>query len=353
LDVIASWETQIKKGLKSMELNYFEIEIDGRFHPVPKQEFSPYENSLGKFGYRITVWDSNIEAVKQVVSKYGVQHINASTSDLNFLKEPIFKDILGLNIIGEIRDLSPIEKLEKLEFLELLNDRKGRVDFSNLQHLKLLHCDYSNNYKNLDRLEKLDNLYLIRYPESSLKKFSNFHHLQELHLLFSNCESLNGIYSLQNLQKITLDECRKLTSIKGIEKNSTINQLIIINCKNLKDFSPAKDLSKNCLVLVDGKNIEEFEQSSKDVIENLILLLQEIGTEEPQLNKIKHELENLRNNSNLSNWRNELKKCIENLNRYDDIYTEEREILISTIGYILVDFDADEVEQIIDANRSW
>ena len=130
-----------------MELDFFEIIIDGRTHPVPKQEFTPYEKSLGKSGFKITVWDSNIEAVKKVIATYQIQHLQISTSDLEFLKEPVFKNLKGISINGAFENLRPIERLTRLEYLELLNERKGKIDFNYLKNLKLLHCNYSKVYK--------------------------------------------------------------------------------------------------------------------------------------------------------------------------------------------------------------
>ena len=337
-----------------MDLNYFEIEIDGRIHPVAKHEFSPYEKSLGKSGYGITIWDSTIEAAERVVSKYGIKHLKISTSNLDFIKEPEFQDLKGISINGEIKDLSPLEQMEKLEYLELFNERKGRIDFMNLQTLKLLHCDFSNKYKNINSLKNLEYIYLIKYPESDLKKFSSFHKLRKLDLLFSNCESLIGIESLNNLEKITLDGCKKLTSLKGLKENKSLTELIVVDCKNLNDFSSAKNLNNKCLVLVDGNRLENLSHSMYDNIESLITELNTIGTEKEIIDAIKKELENLKENKTELNWKDELKKCIVNLNKLNrGIYTEEREEIISTIEYLLIDFDSDEIEEIIDEHRNW
>ncbi len=339
-----------------MDLDYFEIEIDGRIHPVAKHELSPYEKSLGKSGYGITVWDSTIEAAKLVVSKYDIQYLKISTSDLNFIKEPVFENINGVRINGEIKDLTPLEHLKRLEYLELFNERKGEVDLKNFQTLKLFSCAFSNNYKNINSLKNLEFLHLVKYPKTDFEELSGFHKLKELDLFSSKCESLRGLESLKNLEKITIHNCKKLTSLIGLKNNKSLTELIIIGCKNLSDFSSVENLSMKCVVLVDGNRIKDGNLliSTENKIENLITSLNTISTEKRIIKEVKTELENLKANITELNWKDELKKCICNLNKLNEyIYTEEREEIISTIEYLLIDFDSDEIEEIIDGNRTW
>ncbi len=339
-----------------MELDYFEIEIDGRIHPVPKHKLGTYEKSLGKTGFSITVWDSNIEAVKQVVSQHDIQHLKVSTSDLEFLKDSEFHNVIGIELSGEIKDIQPLEKLNNLTFLTLLNNRKGKINFENIPSLELLHCDFSERYENLESLANLKNLYLRKYTSPNFIEISNLTKLEELHLLFSKSETLKGIEQLNKLQKITLEECKNLVSLNGVEKISTLRKLIITDCRNIKDFSFASKLNSQCVALVDGKNIDELQDLEIDHIEILVANLKELETSEQLIFAIKEHLFQLEN-CKAQNWKEKLVFCITSLNelslKFNEIYTEEREEIISTIEYVLKDFDSEIIEKIVDEHRIW
>ena len=341
-----------------IDLEYFEVEINGRIHPVPKYEFSPYEKSLGKEGYRIMIWDSNIDAAKQVIIEQGIKHIKASTSDLNFLYDPIFNELEGVYIFGQMNDLLPLERINSLKYLDLRCDKKGKIDFKAFPNLRHLNCEYSKKYKNLASLSKLESLMLTGYSGATLEEFVNFHELTELHLNFANCESLSGLHSLPKLQKLTLDECKKLVTLNGIGDNKSLSELVISGCRNLKDFSAIDKLNPNCEVILNAKNFNSSQVTTEESIEELVNALQEIGCEEQLISEIKIVIEALKNNVNDNDdWKAVLKICILKLNKisdqYDAIYTEEREEIISAIQHILVDYSTTEVEKLIDKYRNW
>ena len=340
-----------------MDLEYFEVEINGRIHPIPKHEFSTSEKYLGKEGYRITIWDSNIDAAKHVIIQHGIKHITAATSDLNFLLQPEFQDLEGVNIFGQINNLAPLEKINTIKYLDLRCERKGKIDFSSFPNLKYLNCEYSKRYKNLCSLNKLESLSLIGYSGATLEEFRHLQSLNELNLIFANCESLIGLHLLSNLQKLTLDECKKLVTLNGIGEENTLCELLISDCRNLKDFSSLDKLNRNCNIILNGKNYNSSQEAETEHIAFLVNNLYKIGCEEQLILEVQFLLETLKNNIENNDWKKELKICIGNLNKisvkYDAIYTEEREEIISTIQYILVDYSSTEVERILDKYRSW
>ncbi len=341
----------------SIDLEYFEVEINGRIHPIPKHEFSPCEKQLGKEGYMITIWDSNIEAAKQVIVENGIKHISIATSDLNFLLQPEFKDIEGIYINCHIKDLAPLENIKEIKFLDLRCDKKGKIDFKCFPNLKYLNCEYSKRYKNLTSLHKLESLSLDGYTETDLEEFGNFRNLTELYLIFANCQSLKGLHLLTKLQKLTLDECKKLVTLNGLGKDNAIFELKISDCRNLKDFSSLDKLNPNCDVFLNGKIYISGQDSEADQIALLVNNLHEIGCEKQIILEIQIVLETLKKNIEYNDWKKELKICVVNLNKiadkYDAIYTEEREEIISTIQYILVDYSSIEVEKNLDKFRNW
>lgn len=339
-----------------MENDYFEIELNGRVHPVAKHEFSQYDKSLGKTGFSISIWDSNIDAAKQVILKHEVKHIKVSTTDLEFLKNPEFLGIIGIEVHGEIQDIKPIENLSELKFLTLLNERKGKLDFSKLVTLELLHCDYSSNYKNLSSLVNLRDLYLRKYSRSDLQELRTFNKLKQLHLLFAKSEVLKGIESMTELEKVTLDECKYLISLNGLESINSLNKLLVVDCRSLKDYSLANRIRNNCIALIDGVDIRELVSSDKDDLDKLIDKFNELDTNPKLIDLVHSELLKLKE-TNEGNWKEKLIICIIGLNKlsvkHDGIYTEEREEIISTLEHLLIDYDEDEIEKIIDENRIW
>lgn len=340
-----------------MDLDFFEIEINGRIQPVAKHEFSPYEKSFGKKGFRITVWDSNIAAAKHVILEHHVKHITVSTSSLNFLNDPEFKNLLGVYINGEISDLKPLEKLNSLEYLELLNGKKGRVDLRHFPKLKQFSCEFTSKYKNIDSLINLENLYLVKYSKSNLEQFKNLHELIELHLLSAKCESLNGLQSLTNLRKITIEDCKRLTSLDGLVNNGSLSEILINDCRNIADFSAMSKLNKDSPVFINGEPFRSDRDTTIDPILNLVSSLNEIDTEKELIEEVQNSLANLKASINSNNWKIELKKCIIHLNqinsKLEGIYSGEREEIIRTIQYLLTDYDFEKVEMIIDENRQW
>lgn len=330
--------------------DYYDIEINGRFHPVPKHGIE------GEPGFSITIWDSNVEAARLVIAKYQVKHIHISASNLDFLSKPEFATIEGIQLSGAIEDIGHLEQLEHLKSLSLSNNRKGKLDFQNLINLEYLYCDYSNNYRNLDALVNLKTLHLIRYPEIDLQEFTALSKLEILHIQSAKCKTLKGIEALQMLQKITLDECKKLGSLSGVEQIRSIEKLEIIDCRNLNDHSSLGQLSEDYIVLIDGQTVRETTVFPEDKIETLVNNLKELETDGELIELIKEQLSSL-TDCNEKNWKNKLLRCVDNLNelslKFDGIYTEEREEIISTIEDLLVDFNDDEVAGILDGGRIW
>ena len=61
-----------------MDLEFFEVEINGRKHPVPKKEIQPIEGYLNESTFHIQIWDSTIEASKWLIEKEDIKSISVS-----------------------------------------------------------------------------------------------------------------------------------------------------------------------------------------------------------------------------------------------------------------------------------
>lgn len=91
-------------------------------------------------------------------------------------------------------------------------------------------------------------------------------------------------------------------------------------------------------------------------MDKLIAKFNELSTSPRLIDSIHSEILKLKE-TNEGNWKERLTTCIKTLNKlsveHDGIYTEEREEIISIIDHLLINYDDNEIENIIDENRIW
>ena len=341
-----------------MNHEFFEVEIYGRIHPVPKKEFGSSDQAKGKKGVQISVWESNIEAVKKLIADEGIVFISTTTKHLDFLHDDIFKNIIGIYINGEISDLTPLYNLKSLNYLELYNNKKGKLDFKHFPNLIELNCHFSKQYKNIETLKQLEYLVLTNYQESGFENFQNFVKLKELNIITSKCESLEGLSDLIELRKLEIDDCKKLKSLKGIGNNNyQLKEIYIRDSRNIEDYSVINELQNLETILVDGQTYIEVDNLAFDPVEDMVTTLSYFETDEVFVEWLVTELRKFEKNVNSDNWKEKVKTLIRLINKKDakeeHIYTEEREAIIQAIEYILKNVDAEELDTLIEEHREW
>lgn len=124
--------------------------------------------------------------------------------------------IKGLCIVDDNFNLDIIAGLKDLEVLSVNFSKltKGEIDFSNFEKLKYLSFQYANGLKNIETLENLEFLHCSRWP----------------------FENLMTISKNEKLKILKLDYPRKLLSLKGVEKITSLKRIDIYSAPNLKSI---------------------------------------------------------------------------------------------------------------------
>lgn len=101
-----------------------------------------------------------------------------------------------------------------------------------------MSIDWYKHFPDLSQNKELKELYIWKFKPQS-KSFKGILlpiDLDLLHITETNIESLDGIESL-NIKQFEAYYCSKLKSLKGLERvSTTIDTLILENCKNILDF---------------------------------------------------------------------------------------------------------------------
>lgn len=240
-------------------LNWMQNKWNKNRH-VRIEEIKPYQK-----GYEIntpTVWfsNSNIENCIQAVSKKKIQHIHLQTTSISFLNDDRLKNITGLTIQYEQKDLSPLMNLNQLTHLSLPEGVKGPFDFSLFPNLIYIGGQLPNNYINFETLKDLKYTHLYGYRKLDFSDFSNLHNLKKLQIYSANAQSLQGLSNLSNLRELILEKCPKLETTEGISKdNIKLETVRLDNCKRLRDLTSLGELTNlKKLMLFKINEIESF-----------------------------------------------------------------------------------------------
>jgi hypothetical protein len=138
--------------------------------------------------------------------------------DINYILDLLKSgnEIKGLWIVDDNFNLDIIAGLKDWEILcvNVSKLTKGEIDFSNFKQLKFLSFQYANNIKNVEKLENLEFLHCSRWP----------------------FENLMAISRNDKLKTLKLDYSRKLLSLKGIEKFTSLKRVDIYSAPNLKSI---------------------------------------------------------------------------------------------------------------------
>lgn len=342
-----------------MELDYFEVEINGRIHPVKRKEFSPSEGLKGKFGYQIWIWDSNIEAAKFLIKEHEIEFIVTSTLSIDYLKDSAFANIKEIIIHREVTNLSPLKNLKQLKYLQIFNEGQGELNFEWFPNLVEFRGFYSNKYNNLTSLKNLEYLSLTYYRKKNLEEISLFKRLKYLHLARASCQNLNGLGLLEKLEVIDLDYCKRLTSLSGLgQKNIKLKAIKITDCPNLVKASIIENLALKVSITIDGVILKNYVETEEGTEINLgHWIIEETKENSSAIQEIETILNNLKAKLTPQNWRKELIQCIKQINEIDReinlIYTGEWEELVEIIQQIAIEIDPLEVDLIIDEIREW
>lgn len=167
-----------------------------------------------------------------------------SLSDVGFLKQLPNLEYLDLGR-NNISDLSSIEALNELKYLSFKGSIEAKLDLSTLSKLQDLLVLYDKKIQNLFTCTNLKRLVIHHYKNknNNAEEFKALKRLEILEIWSSPIRNIDGLKGLNSLQRVELRYLQKLESIKGIENNSSIEELWIQNCKKVNDWEVLGTLS--------------------------------------------------------------------------------------------------------------
>lgn len=153
---------------------------------------------------------------------------------VDFLRQCNF--IERLNITSDtIENYSGLSYLHGLKELSL-NEPKGKVDLGNHMDLKSLSVEFNKNIVGMERLKNLNKLSLWNYKPKSknLIEISELQAVQELEIIKSSINSLNGSGNMLNLERLKLGYLNQLCYIDELERlKERLKVLDFESCKKI------------------------------------------------------------------------------------------------------------------------
>lgn len=205
------------------------------------------------------------------ISKMPSCDIRLQSGDFTSLSSlaAIRKQIRALHLIGAgSYDVNGIPLLDKLEYLTLETAAKllpsGQLlDFSKFPNLRECHVYWREEYSpNLFQCEKLRDLRLFSYDRSSFTDLGRAKHLVSLSISQSKIESLNGVKSMKNLERLDLGSLPRLTDIDEIR---SLPRLKFLRLQNVGGLA-----LEALLPIFDAVSVEEFMLGKTHDLPNLL-----------------------------------------------------------------------------------
>lgn len=202
-----------------------------------------YKGFLYRKSNNAFILNSNdLEKAKQIMLQDNLNHLEINpnhfrTNDLSFLKE--FSFITEFSILGlDIIDIKEIENLTNLRKLYIAHKFKGIIDFTKFKHLE--ECVFTWGIKGSESIYDtifLKKLTIYSYSNIDFSKFEKQIKLEELELLNSKIDNLNGIENLKGLKRLSIIGAKNIENLNGIENLDKLEFLEIDRCKKINDLS--------------------------------------------------------------------------------------------------------------------
>lgn len=151
-----------------------------------------------------------------------------------FVKRLIIEDI-KINK-HQASSIESIYTLDNLRFLSLKGNRM-RIDLSRLSQIEAFYCKFGETIQNIDSLINLKDLFIVSFDNLDLKLLQGLSELKILRLTSGDFLSLEGIRTLNKLERLDICYNHKLIFPDEINKLSSVKKLHIEKCKMLTDFS--------------------------------------------------------------------------------------------------------------------
>lgn len=160
------------------------------------------------------------------------------------LKENLFHLAINDNIpINDVRNIEQLTNLKSI-WLPVITDH---LDLSYLDNLEEISMKGGSTITNIDKLSKLDVLYIKGSTGKNLMSFSGSDYVKKIILADTNLENLEGIEKFPNLSSLELSYNNKLNDLSSLI-SMKLTRLKILKCKKLlstdilKENKSIKDL---------------------------------------------------------------------------------------------------------------
>lgn len=183
--------------------------------------------------------------------------------NLDFLKH--LTNLKSVIIIDfSIKSIEAVHFLKELIKLEISTYSKTPIDFKAFPELVDCSLEWSNSSESLFEVLSLKKLLINSYNKKSSDNFSKFINLEELSILNSQIEDIQGLSKLKNIKALRLGNLKKLTSLKGLNNLHELVELEIQKCKGIFTISEIQKLNKlERLLLLDSGNVPSIKGIEK------------------------------------------------------------------------------------------
>lgn len=173
-------------------------------------------------------------------------------NNLNFVKKCPNIKIIN-NVDCEIVDFSALYETNNITSL-WTDFPSGELDPSRISGLKDLRISWNKKIINIEKCFNLEELSLSNYKPKTknLDQITYLKNLNELTIVQSNIQSLEGIEGLNSLTTLNLYYLKNLVSLEAIcELQSTLEKIEIQNCPNIKSYEALKNLTQLSSLSID------------------------------------------------------------------------------------------------------
>ncbi|NLI54895.1 MAG: hypothetical protein GX417_11355 [Clostridiales bacterium] len=194
---------------------------------------------------------TSIEGIEALQNLVAVSVSGTEVSDIS----PLF-DIPSLVYLSfEYTYVNSIEGIERLP--HLLGFNPGRSNLTDLSPLNRIDFSYVNDtegfrfaadesliqdFSPLQRIPKFRDLIVTIDRVDRILPYVQNKYVHTLLLRGSDIRSIEELSSLEGLEVLYLNDSRKLTSLEGIDRHRDLTEIELMNCPNIRDFSPLLEL---------------------------------------------------------------------------------------------------------------
>ncbi len=228
------------------------IRVFGKFSKQAKKALEQLEVKGLQLSYSESPFSD--DPIYSQLNKYAMP--SWTPEPLNFLKE-LDLDYLRILNLNSVANLSVIEELEGLRFLFIGEKLSMPINYRLFDRLEKLSCFWHKGDESIGECFHLKNLEITGYNKKNLQLFQNLESLEELILVKSRLQSLQGLNP--SIESLEFHGCHGLVDLKSLEECKKLNYL--------KFEGASKITSESLLSLPDS--VEHLELNGIKEIETL------------------------------------------------------------------------------------